>query len=102
VLLFGMVVRGRFDERPDELGSLEHAERAPVATRPHTTETGRRAGAAATVCAALGVPLTFLSDGGAPLALGVVLLLAAIASAAAYVVPRVALRQDAGSPQPRR
>jgi cytochrome d ubiquinol oxidase subunit II len=102
VLLFGMVVRGRFDERPDQLGSLERAERAPVATRPHTTESGRRAGVAATVCAALGVPFTFLSDGGAPLALGVVLLLVAIASAAAYVVPRVALRQDEGSPQPRR
>ena len=66
VLLFGMVVRGRFDERPDELGSLERAERAPVATRPHTPETGRWAGVAAAVCAALGVPLTFLSDGGAP------------------------------------
>ena len=74
-----------------ELGSLEHAR---ARTRRHQTahaETGRRAGVAAAVCAALGVPLTFLSDGGATLALGVVLLLAAIASAAAYVVPSVAL-----------
>jgi cytochrome d ubiquinol oxidase subunit II len=102
VLLFGMVVRGRFDERPDRLGSLERVERTPVASRPLTKEAGRPAGAAAAVCAALGVPLTFLFDGGVPLALGVVLMLAAIASAAAYVVPMVALRQDEGPPQPRR
>ena len=44
---------------------------------------------------ALGVPLTFLSDGGAALALGVVLLLAAVAAAAVFVVPQVALDGDA-------
>ena len=78
VLLFGMVVRGRFDEGPDQLGSLDRVEPTPAATRPLTKEAGRSAGVAAAVCAALGVPLTFLSDGGAPLALGVVLMLAAI------------------------
>jgi cytochrome bd ubiquinol oxidase subunit II len=91
LLLFGMVVRGRFDERPEELGSLELGERTPVATGPPRTEPGRRAGVAAAVCAGLGAPLTFFSDGGAPLVLGVVLLLAAIATAAAFVVPSVAL-----------
>jgi cytochrome d ubiquinol oxidase subunit II len=97
LLLFGMVVRGRFDERPEELGSLELGERTPVATGPPGTVPGRRAGVAAAVCAGLGAPLTFFSDGGAPLVLGVVFLLAAIATAAAFVVPSVALgdREDA-------
>jgi cytochrome bd ubiquinol oxidase subunit II len=91
VLLFAMVVRGRFDERPEQLGSLERPEHAPGATGGPATGPGRRAGVAAGACAALGVPLTLISDAGAPLALGVVTLLAAIAAAAAFVVPRVAL-----------
>jgi len=89
VLLFGLVLRGRFDERPDELGSLEHAGRQYVPTGSPAPEPGRAAGVVAAVCAALGVPLTFLSDSGAPLAVGVVLLLAAVAAAAAFVVPQV-------------
>ena len=92
VLLFGLVIRGRFDERPDQPGSLERAGRGPVATGPPATERERPAGLAAAVCAALGVPLTFFSDAGAPLALGVVLLLAA--TAAAFVVPKVALGDE--------
>jgi cytochrome bd ubiquinol oxidase subunit II len=91
VLLFGMVVRGRFDEGPDELGSLEHAVHVPDASGQPAAEPERRVAVAAGVCAAVGVPLTIISDGGAPLALGVVLLLAAIASGAAFVVPKVAL-----------
>jgi cytochrome d ubiquinol oxidase subunit II len=91
VLLFGMVVRGRFDERPDELGSLDHAGHAPGASSPPAAGPERPVGVAAAICAALGVPLILIFDAGAPLALGVVLLLAAIAAAAAFVVPKVAL-----------
>jgi cytochrome d ubiquinol oxidase subunit II len=89
-LLFGMVVRGRFDERPEELGSLDHAGHAPDASGPPAAEPQRALAVVAGVCAALGVPLTLVFDGGPPLALGVVLLLAAIAAAAAFVVPKVA------------
>jgi cytochrome bd ubiquinol oxidase subunit II len=100
-LLFGMVVQGRFDARPDRLGSLERGEHAPAATGPHRPVPGRPAGVAAAICTTLGVPLMLAFDGGAPLALGVVFLLAGIASAAAYVVPAVAL-SDRNSPRPRR
>jgi cytochrome bd ubiquinol oxidase subunit II len=91
VLLFALVIRGRFDERPEELGSLEHAGRSPEATGPPGTVPGRPAGGAAAVCAVLGVPLTLVFDAGVPLALGVALLLTAIAAAAVFVVPKVAL-----------
>jgi cytochrome d ubiquinol oxidase subunit II len=91
VLLFGMVIRGRFDERPDELGSLEHAVSAPDQMGGTTVGPGRGAAIAAAVCAVVGVPLTLAFDSGAPLALGVVLLLAAVATAAAWLVPKVAL-----------
>ncbi len=96
-LLFGLVLRGRFDERPDEPGSLERTGREPVATGPPASVPGRPTGIAAAVCAALGVPLTLLSDGGAGLVLGVVLLLAAVAAAAVFVAPQVAL----GDPEER-
>jgi cytochrome d ubiquinol oxidase subunit II len=91
VLLFSLVLHGRFDERPDEPGSLDRAGRHPVATGRPAREPGRSAGIAAAVCAALGVPLTFLSDAGVTLALGVVLLLVAVAAATAFLVPRVTL-----------
>ena len=94
-LLFGLVLRGRFDERPEEPGSLERAARTPVHAGALRAEPGRRVGVAAAVCALLGVPLTFVSDGGAGLAVGVTLLLAAVAAAAAFVVPQVALDEDA-------
>jgi len=82
VLLFGLVLRGRFDEV---------AEQPPVTAGVPAPEPGRRAGVAAGVCAALGVPLTLLSDAGVGLALGVVLLLGAVAAAAFFVVPQVTL-----------
>ncbi len=90
VLLFRLVLTGRFDERPEEPGSLERDE-APVVTGPPMPVRGRTAGIAAAVCAVLGVPLTFFSDSGVSLILGIVLLLAAVASAAAFLVPQVAL-----------
>jgi cytochrome bd ubiquinol oxidase subunit II len=93
-LLFGLVLGGRFDERPEEPGSLERIGKGRLPTGAVGTEPRRPAGVAAAACAALGVPLTFLSDGGVGLALGVVLLLAAVASAAAFVVPQVVLGGD--------
>ncbi len=80
-LLFGLVLRGRFDEPPAEPGSLE---------RIAGHEPGRRAGVVAAAGATLGVPLMLFSDRGAGLALGVVLLLLAVAAAAFHVVPQVA------------
>ena len=94
VLLFGMVVRGRFDERPDQVGSLEHTVPVPGATAATAPQPGRRMGIAAATCALLGVPLTLAFDSGAPLAVGVVLLLAAVATAAAWLVPKAALERN--------
>jgi cytochrome d ubiquinol oxidase subunit II len=92
VLLFGMVVHGRFDDEPERPGSLERAAGTPdAAGAPPATAGGRTAGVAAAVCAAVGLPMTLVFDGGVPLTLGVVLLLAAVAAAAASTVPRVAL-----------
>jgi cytochrome d ubiquinol oxidase subunit II len=93
VLLYGLVLGGRFDERPEALGSLEKAARYTVATGPRTPFPRRPAGVAAFVCAAIGVPLTAASDAGAGLVLGVVLLLAAVAAGAVFVVPQVALSE---------
>jgi len=93
-LLFGLVLGGRFDERPEQPGSLERVGTGQVRTGAVGTEPRRPAGIAAAVCAALGVALTLLFDGGLGLALGVVLLLAAVASAASFVVPQVALARD--------
>jgi cytochrome d ubiquinol oxidase subunit II len=89
LLLFGMVVRGHFDAQPDELGSLEHAAPAPPAKGGTATEPDVGSGVAAAVCALVGVPLMLVFDSGAPLALGVVLLLAAVAAAASWLVPKV-------------
>ena len=90
-LLFGLVLRGRFDESPMQLGSLESAGRPAATTGPRTTGPRHPAGIAAAVCAAVGGPLTFASDGGAGLVAGVILVLAAVAAGAAYLVPQVAV-----------
>jgi cytochrome bd ubiquinol oxidase subunit II len=97
-LLFGLVLRGRFDEPIDQPGSLDRVGSAPVPNGAHRKDPGRPAGVAAAACALLGVPLTFVSDGGVGLALGVVLLLAAVAAGALFVVPGVALGGDADDP----
>jgi cytochrome bd ubiquinol oxidase subunit II len=82
VLLYGLVLRGRFDEpaapEPTVAGSP-----APVGARP--------SGVVAAVCAVVGVPLMMVSDGGVVLAAGVVALLVAVAAAIVFVVPLVAL-----------
>jgi cytochrome bd ubiquinol oxidase subunit II len=95
-LLFGLVLGGRFDERPERPGSLEGAaERVVVTDEPAPARVpGHRAGVAALACAAIGVPLTLVSHAGGGLIAGVVLLLAAVAAGAAFVVPQAALDID--------
>jgi hypothetical protein len=95
VLLFGLVLGGRFDERPEQPGSLERAGGAQRTSGARGAEPGRPVGVAAAVCAAVGVPLTFFSDRGVGLAIGVILLLAALAAAASFIVPQVAVGGDA-------
>jgi cytochrome d ubiquinol oxidase subunit II len=76
VLLFSLVLRGRFDEPAP-----------PAAVEPAAAYAPRsRLGIAAAACAAVGAPLLFLSEGGATLALGVVLLLAGLAAGSAFLV----------------
>jgi cytochrome bd ubiquinol oxidase subunit II len=89
-LLFGLVLRGRFDE-VEEPGALTRPERELTARGRLGRDPGRGAGIAAAVCAVLGVSLTFLSNAGVSLAVGVVLLVLAVAAVAVYVVPQVAL-----------
>jgi len=88
-LLFGMVLRGQFDERPERPGSLTETATGPVLTGPLVTPPGRAAGVIAAALAVLGVPLTFFSDGGFFLAVGVILVLAALVAAAAFFLPEV-------------
>ena len=93
VLLFWLVLTGRFEERPEEPGSLGSVGPEAPATGGPARAGGRPAHGTAAVAllATLGVPLTLLFDGGAPLAAGIVLLLAAVAGAAAIVVAGVTL-----------
>jgi cytochrome bd ubiquinol oxidase subunit II len=81
VLLFSLVLRGRFDE-PAQPAAIE--EPVPGTRRPPL-------GIAGALCAALGAPLLFFSDGGATLALGVVLLLTGLVGVSAYLVAQITL-----------
>jgi cytochrome d ubiquinol oxidase subunit II len=93
--LFGLVLRGRFDEQPEEPGSTMRAG-AWVDVQPTgggqlpAAALGRAAGAVA----AVGVALMLAFDGGLGLAAGVVLLLAACALGAAAALPLAAARED--------
>jgi cytochrome d ubiquinol oxidase subunit II len=80
VLLFSLVLRGRFDELPGE---------PPPATPATTEHRPLPTGVTAAACAVLGAPLLFFSDGGVTLAAGVVLLLVAIAAGGAHFVAQV-------------
>jgi cytochrome d ubiquinol oxidase subunit II len=82
VLLFSLVLRGRFDEPPRP----EPVE--PTAGGPRPS----RLGPAGAGCLAVAAPLIFLSEGGATLALGVVLLLAGRTAASAALIAQVTLR----------
>ena len=86
VLLFSLVLGGRFDEP-----ALSPPADAPPPPPERAMRRPRLAFVAA-VCAAPGAPLLFFSDGGATLALGVVLLLAGVAAAGALVVGAATLR----------
>jgi cytochrome d ubiquinol oxidase subunit II len=81
VLLFSLVLRGRFDE-PVQPAAIE-APAAGVRRAP--------LGIFAAACLVIGAPLLFFSDGGATLAFGVVLLLAGLAAASALLIADVTL-----------
>jgi cytochrome d ubiquinol oxidase subunit II len=82
VLLFSLVLRGRFDE-PAVPTAVEAAAAGSRRAPP--------LGIAAIVCLALGAPLLFFSEGGAVLAAGVVLLLVGLAAASAVLVEQATL-----------
>ena len=90
-LLFGLLLRGRFDAVPQELGSLEQAGRTPE-QRGGVTHADRRGLAPLTVVLTLaGVILTVVTEGGAGRTIGVICLLAAVGAGSALVLPQVAL-----------
>jgi cytochrome d ubiquinol oxidase subunit II len=91
-LLFTLVLRGRFDVRPDEPGTMAAVGEQPEPLTPAREADGGRArlGGAAVGLAFVGAAVTFLSDDGLPLAIGVVLLLAGLVAVCAVVLPAVA------------
>jgi hypothetical protein len=104
-LLFGMVLRGRFDERPEEPGSLEAATTArDEALRDEGTGASppRQLTAVAAGLAGFGVVLMLVVDGGAVLYTGLVLLLAGVGVGGAAVLPAVVEQADRqeGAPPP--
>jgi cytochrome d ubiquinol oxidase subunit II len=90
-LLFGLLLRGRFDAVPQELGSLERAGSAPE-PRSGARPAGPRALVPLTaMLAPIGVVLTIATEGGIGRILGVACLLAAVATGSALVLPQIAL-----------
>jgi len=77
VLLFGLVLRGRFDREPTPV----EAEIPP----PTPTRHGRPLGTVTLLALAIALPLTLLADGGALQAVGVVALLAFLALASVTI-----------------
>lgn len=90
-LLFGLLLRGRFDAAPQELGSLERAGRAPEPRGGESRPARRGLAPLTAVLAIAGTALTVATEGGAGRAIGVVSLLAAVAAGTALVLPQVAL-----------
>jgi cytochrome d ubiquinol oxidase subunit II len=88
--LFGLVLRGRFDDRPQEPGSLIRVPDEPAAPPRSGPSPPHVPLAAFVVSAVLGLPLTVLSDGGVGLAAGVLLLMSALVAAAALLLPLAA------------
>jgi cytochrome d ubiquinol oxidase subunit II len=89
-LLFSLVLRGRFDERPEEPGSMARAADEPVEAAPGglPARGGSRAlGPVALALALIGAAVTVVTDGGAGRVAGVVLLLGGLAAACAFVLP---------------
>jgi cytochrome d ubiquinol oxidase subunit II len=94
-LLFGLLLGGRFDARPEELGSLERAGQASPEPRPAARSGALRGVAPLTaVCAVAGTVLTVATEGGIGRVIGVVFLLTAVGAGAALVLPQVALDAD--------
>jgi cytochrome bd ubiquinol oxidase subunit II len=83
ILLFSLVLRGRFDEPASPAAVGEPAQARP-----------RRGLGIAALGTVLGAPLMFFSDGGAVLAIGVVLLLCGLAAAGALLVMQVTLGEE--------
>ena len=81
ILLFSLVLRGRFDE-PVQPAVLETPAPSARSAAPAI---------AAAVGAALGAPLMFFSDGGVTLVVGVVLVLVGLAAGGAYLVAQASL-----------
>jgi cytochrome bd ubiquinol oxidase subunit II len=90
-LLFGLVLRGRFDESPEEPGSMLRAGGDHRTVAGGAPPPGRAALVVAVACGVVGVGLTVVTEGGIGRIVGVVLMLTACAAAAAFVVPQVAL-----------
>ena len=91
-LLFGLVLRGRFDERPDEPGSLERAAgagaRAARRAAPGRRPASRRPPARRSACRSRSSPTPVSASCSASCCC-----LLAVAAAAFYVVPQVALER---------
>jgi len=90
-LLFGLVLRGRFDREATEADA--EARRGTVA--PHR----RPSGGLAVLALAIGLPLTLVAEGGPVQAVGVVALLAFVAfgsAALGFAAAAVAARDDDG------
>jgi cytochrome bd ubiquinol oxidase subunit II len=87
-LLFGLTLRGRFDPVPDT--AVVPGDSGGEAARPAPAQSAPRAGLAAAVLAAAGVPLTMFAE-GAGLGLGVAALCLAIALGARSLLTPAAL-----------
>jgi cytochrome d ubiquinol oxidase subunit II len=94
--LFALVLRGQFDEQPEEPGSTARAA-TETPDRPIAAGRGspaRALGRAAIAVAVVGVGLMVVFDGGIGLGAGVVLLLAACVLGAVATLPLVAAGDD--------
>jgi cytochrome d ubiquinol oxidase subunit II len=93
--LFGLVLRGRFDEQPEEPGStMRAATGADVQPIGGRRVAAGALGRAAVAVAVVGGALMLAFDGGLGLAAGVVLLLAACGLGAVAALPFVAAPED--------
>lgn len=90
-LLFGLLLRGRFDAPPQELGSLERVGRAPETRAGRAAAVPRGVGQLTAVLALIGVVLTIATEGGIGRILGIVCLLGAVAAGSALVLPQIAV-----------
>ncbi len=96
-LLFTLVLRGRFDERPEEPGSLLAVEEQGAPTGAAAASRAPRAlGPLSLAAGLLGAALTLASEGGLGLGVGLVLMLGGLVAGCAVLVPEVT-QPEAGS-----